>query len=68
MATQTDEEKLAALDEAIQNVLVGGQTRTVRGRSVTYAPLSELQKQRNILAAQINSRLPKATYFRRRRG
>lgn len=64
----TDEQRLAELDEAIHNVATGGQVRQIRGKRVEYASLEELQQQRALVAARINSRRPTSTYLRRRRG
>lgn len=69
MATAGElEERLATIDEAILYVIANGQKRTIRGRSVEYPPLSQMQDQREIIAAEINSARPAKTYFRRRRG
>lgn len=65
MAVLTDEERLAELKEAIHNVVVGGQSKTVRGKSITYASLAEMRKEIAILEAKINSHLPAHTYIQR---
>lgn len=68
MATLTDEQRLAELDEAIHNVATGGQVRQIRGKRVEYPSLEELRAQRAEVVSRINAGRPRSTYLRRRRG
>lgn len=63
---QTIDEKIAALEEAIQAAAVGGTQRTIRGRSVTYN-LDAMRKELAVLVAQKNRSLPRSVYLRRTR-
>lgn len=49
----TPDKQLALLNDAISNILVGGQSYKIGTRSLTRADLSELLAERNRLEAQL---------------
>jgi hypothetical protein len=63
----TDAERLAELEAALDNILANGQSKSVRGKSITYADPDKLRARIAELRATIaaSSGMPAHTYIRR---